>query len=225
MVVAVVAIDHKSAHVLDDASLGERMRGRRVHAVVADQLDADRARSQTWIVERGDRRFAGLGHEHVCRSIVRTGRERHRRARWDRRDKIAFAGVQSLAHEPAPLGAPDELQRPMEMVGDQTRRSCSRNRLQRNWNRADCSDRRRPSRAAHQLRRTGRRRRSRARTATTLERASRLTRAPEPEFTSSPSPSAGRSRHESAPRSRVPCPCITRGRSRTRSICRERGHR
>ena len=119
MVVAVVAVDHESAHVSDDPSLGERMRGRRVHAVVADELDADLARPEAWIVERGDRRFAGLGHEHVCRSIVGTGRERHRRARRNSGHKIAFAGVQSLAHESAPLRAPHELQGPLEIVGDQ----------------------------------------------------------------------------------------------------------
>ena len=112
---------------------------------------------ETWIVEGGDRRFAGLGHEHVCRSIVGTGGERHPRARWDRRDKIAFAGVQSLAHEPASLGAPHELQGSLEIVGDEPRRSCSRNRLRRNRKRADCSDRRRPLKAAHQPGRSGRR--------------------------------------------------------------------
>ena len=36
-------------------------------------------------------------------------------------DEIAFAGVQSLPHEPPSLGAPDELQRPMKVVGDEAR--------------------------------------------------------------------------------------------------------
>jgi hypothetical protein len=119
MVVAVVAVNHEAAHVANNAALGERMRRRRVHAVVANELDADLAHSQTWIVEGGDRRFAWLGHEHVGRSIVGARGERHPRARWDSGHKIAFAGVQSLAHETAPLGAPHELQRPVKIVGDQ----------------------------------------------------------------------------------------------------------
>ena len=80
---------------------------------------ADRAGSQTWIVERGDRRLSGLGHEHIGRTIVRTGGARHRCARWDSRDKIAYAGVQSFAHETAPLSVPDELHRPVEFVCNQ----------------------------------------------------------------------------------------------------------
>ena len=80
MIVAIVAIDHESAHILYDPSLGERMRRRRVHAVVTDELDADLARSEAGIVEGGDGRFARLRDEHVCRAIVRTGDERHMRA-------------------------------------------------------------------------------------------------------------------------------------------------
>ena len=119
MVIAVVAINHKAAHVLDDSSLSKRMRGRRVHAVVTDKLDADRSRSQTWIVEGGDRRFAGLGDERICRSIVRTGRKRDQPP-----DGIAATRSHSPAFNPSRTNPrrsarQTKYQRPMEIAGDQ----------------------------------------------------------------------------------------------------------
>jgi len=71
---------------------------------------------QARIVEGGNRRFAGLRHKRIGGAIIGTGRKRRRSARWDSRHQIAFTGVQSLAHEPAPLGAPDEHQRPTKLV-------------------------------------------------------------------------------------------------------------
>ena len=119
MVVAIVAVHHVPTHVSYNPALGERMRRRRVHAVVANELDADRARLEARIVDGGDRRFAGLGDEHIRRSIVRTGCKRHGRAQWDSSDKIAFASIQALAHESAPLGAPHKLQRSMEIASNE----------------------------------------------------------------------------------------------------------
>jgi hypothetical protein len=52
MVLSIIAVDREAAHILDDAAPCERLSGRRVHAVVADELDADLPDAKTWIIER-----------------------------------------------------------------------------------------------------------------------------------------------------------------------------
>ena len=50
----IVAVDRVAAHIIDDALLAERLCGRRIVAVIADQMHTDRQMVQARVEQGGE---------------------------------------------------------------------------------------------------------------------------------------------------------------------------
>src|SRR3984885_8121518 len=107
MRLAVIAVQHKAAYVLDDATAGKGMCGRRVHRVGAHHLHTDNEIAKLWIVKRGDVQSAiGARHEYIARAVVRPGARHHLGAARDARPDVADVRLQRVPDIAAPLGPP-----------------------------------------------------------------------------------------------------------------------
>src|SRR5205814_4394814 len=116
----VVAVDRVAAHVLDDAARGERVRGRRVRAVVADHLHADFQSPQGGVVERVDVKFfVPAVDEDVGRAVVGRGRLRKLEARGHADHDVARARLQGVAYEAAALRPPGVFEFLVQVFGQQ----------------------------------------------------------------------------------------------------------
>ena len=87
---AIVAVDQVAAHVVDDATPRQRVRGRGVLRVVADHLHTDPKLPQPWVIERRDIQMpVGARDEHVGRAVVRPRRRQRLDAARDAQPKVA----------------------------------------------------------------------------------------------------------------------------------------
>src|SRR3984885_3697295 len=107
MRLAVIAVQHKAAYVLDDATAGKGMCGRRVHRVGAHHLHTDNEIAKLWIVKRGDVQSAiGARHEYIARAGVGPGAGHHFDTARDAGPDVADVRLQRVPHIAAPLRPP-----------------------------------------------------------------------------------------------------------------------
>jgi hypothetical protein len=94
------------------------MGGRRVPAVVADDLHADARLAQDGVVEGGDARAVGARHEDVDRAVIRRRRANALEIARQAGDEIADLGLQGLAEKGAPLRPPGVFDRRPKLLGE-----------------------------------------------------------------------------------------------------------
>ena len=79
-----------AAHVVDDATPRQRMRGRGVLRVVANHLHTDPKLPQPWVIERGNIQMPVVARdEHVSRAVVRPRRRQRLDTARDAQPKVA----------------------------------------------------------------------------------------------------------------------------------------
>ena len=107
MRLAVIAIQHVAAYVLNDAAVRKGMCGRRVHRVGAHHLHTDDELAKLRIVKRGDVQFAiGACDEDIARAVVRPGAGHHLGAARDPGPDVANVLLQRVPDIAAPLRPP-----------------------------------------------------------------------------------------------------------------------